>query len=114
MNREKVKVVRTCPKCGYDTWYVRSVKDGVYECASCGKLWGEPFGKTEPANPWRDVKTDPPVARETVLALCKDGGQFVGYYTGGENGYWHIWTARKSTKIVTRTVTYWMPLPKGE
>ncbi len=114
MNRKKVKVVRTCPKCGCDTWYVRSIKDGVYECASCKKLWGEPFGKIEPITMWREFKTNPPVARETVLALCKDGGQFVGYHTGGENGQWHIWTARKSTKIVTRTVTHWMPLPKEE
>lgn len=112
MNREKVKIIITCPKCGCDTWYVINPKDGVYQCSSCEMLLHKPFNKTEPANPWRDMKTDPPEARETVLALCKDGGQFVGFYTGNENApSWCIWTAKKSTKFVTRTVTHWMPLP---
>lgn len=113
---EKVKILKTCPKCGCGTWDVISAEDGVYACSSCEKLfWRRPFEKeeTEPVTVWRDMKTDPPEARETVLALCKDGGQFVGYHTGGENGQWRIWTAKKFTKIVTRTVTHWMPLLKG-
>lgn len=114
---DKVKILLTCPNCGNGTWL--RVEDG-FECLSCGDIYeteemcSEAVSeKIEPSNPWHDVKADPPVTRETVLALCKDGGQFVGYYTGGEYGRWHIWTARCSSKIVTRTVTHWMPLPKN-
>ena len=58
---------------------------------------------------WISVKDRVPESTETVLALCKDGGMFVGKHTSW--GRWQIWTAMKSTKIVNRTVTHWMPLP---
>lgn len=59
---------------------------------------------------WISVKDRLPDNWETVLALCKDGGMFVGRYT--PFGHWEIWTAMKSTRIVKRTVTHWMPLPE--
>lgn len=59
---------------------------------------------------WINVKDALPENFETVLALCKDGGMFVGRHTSWKN--WQIWTAKKSTKIVQRTVTHWMPLPE--
>lgn len=58
---------------------------------------------------WISTKDSLPEELNTVLALCKDGGMFVGYYTSW--GHWQIWTARKSTKTVNRTVTHWMSLP---
>ena len=58
---------------------------------------------------WIGVEDRLPENFETVLALCKDGGMFVGKHTS--RGRWQIWTAMKSTKIVNRTVTHWMPLP---
>lgn len=49
-----------------------------------------------------------------------DGFMFVGYYHE-ENKYdwrqWYIVTAMRSTKVITKKVTHWMPLPeppKGE
>ena len=64
---------------------------------------------------WISVNDRLPDNWETVLVLCKDGGMFVGRYTPFK--HWEIWTAMKSTRIVKRTVTHWMPLPelpKGE
>lgn len=64
---------------------------------------------------WISVEDRLPKDAETVLAFCKDGGMFVGRHMSW--GHWEIWTAMKSTRIVRRTVTYWMPLPeppKGE
>ena len=59
---------------------------------------------------WINVNDRLPQNFETVLALCKDDGMFVGRYTSW--GHWEIWTAMKSTKIVKRTVTHWMILPE--
>lgn len=61
-------------------------------------------------NEWISVKDKLPENFETVLALCKDGDMFVGRHTSWQQ--WQIWTAKKSTKIVQRTVTHWMPLPE--
>lgn len=64
---------------------------------------------------WISVNDRLPDNWKTVLALCKDGGMFVGIHTPFER--WEILTAMKSTRIVKRTVTHWMPLPelpKGE
>lgn len=60
-------------------------------------------------NEWINVKDELPEDNKTVLALCKDGSMFVGKRMS--YGVWQIWTAKKSTKIVQRTVTHWMPLP---
>lgn len=60
-------------------------------------------------NEWISVEDRLPENMDTVLALCKDGGMFVGRYMSW--GQWEIWTAMKSTRIVRRTVTHWMPLP---
>ena len=44
-----------------------------------------------------------------------DGFMFVGYYHE-ENKYdwrqWYIVTAMRSTKVITKKVTHWMPLPE--
>lgn len=61
-------------------------------------------------NEWISVKDRLPGNFETVLALRKDGAMFVGRYTPWQ--HWEIWTARKSTKVITITVTHWMPLPE--
>lgn len=61
-------------------------------------------------NGWISVKDRLPEGTETVLAHCKDGGMFVGQHM--YFGQWEIWTAMKSTKIVRRIVTNWMPLPE--
>jgi hypothetical protein len=65
--------------------------------------------KTIQQDQWISVKDMLPKDLETVLAFCKDGSMFVGRHTS--RGRWQIWTAMKSTKIVSRTVTHWMPLP---
>lgn len=62
-------------------------------------------------NEWINVKDKLPNNFETVLAFCKDGGMFVGRHTPWDR--WQIWTAMKSTRIVSRTVTHWMPLPES-
>ena len=45
----------------------------------------------------------------------RDGFMFVGYYHE-EKKYdwkaWHIITAMRSTKVITKKVTHWMPLPQ--
>lgn len=58
---------------------------------------------------WISVKDRLPDEFKTVLALCRDGGMFVGRLTSWHR--WEIFTAMKSTKVVSRTVTHWMPLP---
>ena len=58
---------------------------------------------------WISVKDRLPEDFKTVLALCKDGGMFVGRHTSWHR--WEIFTAMKSTRVVSRTVTHWMPLP---
>jgi hypothetical protein len=66
-------------------------------------------------NEWISVKDRLPKDFETVLAFCKDGRMFVGRHTSWNR--WEIWTAMASTRIVSITVTHWMPLPespKGE
>ena len=61
---------------------------------------------------WISVEDKLPEDLETVLALCKDGGMFVGRYARYIScGKWEIWTAMKSTRTVSRRVTHWMPLP---
>ncbi len=62
-------------------------------------------------NNWISVKDRLPKDFETVLAFCKDGGMFVGRRTSWDR--WEIWTAMKSTRIVSRTVTHWQPLPES-
>ena len=58
---------------------------------------------------WISVEDRLPEDFGTVLALCKDGGMFVGRHTSWHR--WEIWTAMKSTRVVSRTVTHWMSLP---
>ena len=60
-------------------------------------------------NEWINVEDRLPEDFKTVLALCKDGGMFVGRYTSWHR--WEILTAMKSTRVVSRKVTHWMPLP---
>ena len=49
-----------------------------------------------------------------------DGFMFVGYYHEEPKYDWKVWrivTAMRSTKVMTKKVTHWMPLPqppKGE
>ena len=49
-----------------------------------------------------------------------DGFMFVGYYHEEPQYDWKVWrivTAMRSTKVMTKKVTHWMPLPqppKGE
>ena len=49
-----------------------------------------------------------------------DGFMFVGYYHEEPKYGWKVWrivTAMRSTKVMTKKVTHWMPLPqppKGE
>ena len=49
-----------------------------------------------------------------------DGFMFVGYYHEEKKYDWKVWhiiTAMRSTKVITKKVTHWMPLPespKGE
>lgn len=46
-----------------------------------------------------------------------DGFMFVGYYHEEKKKVWRIITAMRSTKVITKKVTHWMPLPhppKGE
>lgn len=59
---------------------------------------------------WISVSEQLPTINETVLAICNDGRMFVGFYTTWRS--WYIWTAKKSTKTISRTVTHWMPLPE--
>ena len=65
---------------------------------------------------WTSVKDRMPEEETDVLALCRDRKCFVGYickprWNGKIN--WVIWTAMKSTRIVNRKVTHWMPLPEA-
>ena len=59
---------------------------------------------------WINVKDRLPKDFETVLAFCKDGCMFVGRHTSWNR--WEIWTAMKSTKTMTKTVSHWKPLPE--
>ena len=59
---------------------------------------------------WISVKDRLPEDFKTVLAFCKDGRMFVGRHTSWDR--WEIWTAMKSTRIVSMTVTHWQPLPE--
>ena len=49
-----------------------------------------------------------------------DGFMFVGYYHEEKKYDWKVWriiTAMRSTKVITKKVTHWIPLPqppKGE
>ena len=49
-----------------------------------------------------------------------DGFMFVGYYHEEKKYDWKVWriiTSMRSTKVITKKVTHWMPLPqppKGE
>ena len=43
-----------------------------------------------------------------------DGFMFVGYYHEEKKYDWKVWriiTAMRSTKVITKKVTHWMPLP---
>lgn len=63
---------------------------------------------------WISAKDRLPEKEADVLALCRDRKCFVGYICESSwNGKinWVIWTAMKSTRIVSRKVTHWMPLP---
>ena len=43
-----------------------------------------------------------------------DGFMFVGYYHEEQKYDWKVWrivTAMRSTKVMTKKVTHWMPLP---
>ena len=63
---------------------------------------------------WISIDERLPEDFETVLALCKDGGMFVGRCARYTVSYkWEIWTAMKSTRTVSRKVTHWMPLPEA-
>ena len=67
---------------------------------------------------WISVKDRLPEEKQLVLAVCKSGKIFVGYYWNCHGTIiWAIKTARDSTKNITQIVTHWMPLPeppKGE
>ena len=44
-----------------------------------------------------------------------DGFMFVGYYHEEKKYDWKVWriiTAMRSTKVITKKVTHWMPLPE--
>ena len=74
-------------------------------------VWKKDLDAAPTVNPyeWIRVTDRLPEDFKTVLALCKDGGMFVGRRTSWHR--WEIFTAMKSTRVVNRTVTRWMPLP---
>lgn len=44
-----------------------------------------------------------------------DGFMFVGYYHEEKKYDWKVWriiTAMRSTKVITKKVTHWMPMPE--
>lgn len=78
-------------------------------------------GKGEPVQEWISVDERLPENDVMVIGYTPcDGFMFVGYYHE-EKKYdrkvWRIITAMRSTKVITKKVTHWMPLPhppKGE
>ena len=61
---------------------------------------------------WIPVTERLPEEKQLVLAVCKSGKMFVGYYWNCHGTIiWAIRTARDSTKKITQIVTHWMPLP---
>lgn len=65
---------------------------------------------------WTSVFKLLPEEEKTVLLICKNGSQFVGYWKldYNEEAQWRIWTALGSAKKLNKgRVTHWMPLPEG-
>ena len=66
---------------------------------------------------WTPVTERLPKENELVLCYTPiDGYMFVGYHFSYQWGNstvskWRIITAMRSTKDITKKVTYWMPLP---
>ena len=69
---------------------------------------------------WISVKDRLPKNNRMVIGYTPvDGYMFVGFCTSGKGwAQWNIITAMRSTKIVKKKVTHWIPLPeppvKGE
>jgi hypothetical protein len=94
-----------------DAEQLKQLRDDVISGKADIRTEGDLIDACPTVNPyeWISVKDRLPENAETVLALCKDGGMFVGRHTSW--GRWEIWTAMKSTRVVSRTVTHWMLLP---
>lgn len=99
---------KDCLFCKYDCG-ITQVQPYEFPCNVCENYSHFEEYKTDKQTEWISVNDRLPENAETVLAHCKDGGMFVGRYMS--NGDWQIWTAMKSTRIVRRTITHWMPLP---
>ena len=69
---------------------------------------------------WISVKDRMPPDDQIVIGYTPvDGCMFIGFHKAYKYSwletpvcYWHILTARGSTKQITKRVTYWMPLPE--
>lgn len=91
--------------------YANTPECNIDNCHVCIPVIRQNILDMPTVNPYEWISVDDmlPEDFKTVLALCKDGGMFVGRRTSWRR--WEIWTAMKSTRIVSRTVTHWMPLP---
>lgn len=67
---------------------------------------------------WISVEDKMPPNNQMVIGYTPcDGFMFVGFYRAEKHhtydwSNWYIITAMRSTKIVKKKVTHWMPLPE--
>lgn len=78
-------------------------------------------GRERAVQEWISVDERLPENDVMVIGFTPcDGFMFVGYYHEEPKYDWKVWrivTAMRSTKVMKKKVTYWMPLPqppKGE
>lgn len=76
-----------------------------------------PQSSNEPLTGWVSVKERlPDVGKICLFYTPCDGFMGIGFYDGRDDyqhrDKWKIITAMRSTKILTKKVTHWMPLPE--
>ena len=90
--------------------------DATEQAYKNGYKQGYNDGKNSTDN-WVSVKDKfPDIEQMCLLYTPCDGFIYVGFYAGNDNWQkrdkWKIITAMRSTQVLTKKVTHWMPLPE--
>ena len=112
VNRKEKSI---CPNCIHRNLCIAENNQPCFEC----NRFIDANGVT--VQEWISVDDRLPENDVMVIGYTPcDGFMFVGYYHEEPKYDWKVWrivTAMRSTKVMTKKVTHWMPLPqppKGE